>query len=67
MSEGRTTEHLIALAKDLYEEGCMSGIGPNKAVWYSAWAEAMRRVTHGEPYTIELVRDIFHEQQRAEQ
>jgi hypothetical protein len=54
------TEHLADLAQDLYQEGYACGIsGYSSEKWFSAWAEAMRRVVGGEAYTKNMVIDIF--------
>jgi hypothetical protein len=53
-------KQLVLLAEDLYGEGYMCGIsGDDSEKWFRAWAEAMRRVAAGEPYTQTLVIDIF--------
>ncbi len=55
-------ENLKALAQDLYSEGYHCG-WPHDPTgkWTTAWAEAMRRVAAGEPYTPNLVIDICNE------
>jgi heterodisulfide reductase subunit B len=55
-------KQLGALAVDLYQEGYHCGWPEDPSGrWTKAWAEAMRRVAGGEPYTQNLVIDIFNE------
>jgi hypothetical protein len=62
MSEADILGQLVSLAEDLYGEGYVCGIsGKHSLAWYLSWAEAMRRVAAGEPYTQNLVIDIFNE------
>lgn len=55
-----TTEQLIELASDLYQEGYVCGIsGENAYKWLEAWAIAMKRVAQGEEYSSDLVHKVY--------
>lgn len=61
MESDEVLQHLSALAEDLYTEGYQCGWPHDRAgKWTKAWAEAMRRVAGGQPYTSVLVIDIFN-------
>lgn len=61
MIQENNVEQLISLANDLYTEGHVCGIsGADSDKWFTAWAIAMQRVASGEPYTQDLVGQVFN-------